>query len=250
MPNMSVQTQAIVLRHVNYRDNDRMLSLFSPTLGRIDAIARGCRKTKSALSGATELFCAGDYQFHQNKDRYTLTGCAIRESYYPLREDYERLVYGVYLLGLCEATVQPGEEHPALFAHLLEALARLAYGAPEQSPAALTTAFLLRFAEDQGYRPQLDHCVHCGAALRAEDPARFDALAGGVLCAACGGLAQRLSPQALHFLRAAQRGATDQEFAHLPAEACAEALARMRAYMEGRVEKTIKAAKLLPGGYR
>ena len=40
---------AIVLRYANYRDNDRMLTLFSPTKGRIEALARGCRKPRAAF---------------------------------------------------------------------------------------------------------------------------------------------------------------------------------------------------------
>ncbi len=243
-----IATQAIVLRHVNYRDNDRMLTLFSPTLGRIDAMARGCRKTKSALSGATELFCAGDYQFHQSHDRFTLTGCAIRESYYPIREDYDRLVYGVYLLALCEASVQPGEEHPELYARLLSALAHLAYGGAERSPAALTAVFLLQFAESLGYLPRLDVCAHCGATLPDGVAVRFGAQAGGVLCAACGGSGEVLHFETLCFLRSAQRQGFDGALEQVPQATAEEAVQRLRGYLESRVECTIKAAKLLPGG--
>ncbi|MCL2811968.1 MAG: DNA repair protein RecO [Clostridia bacterium] len=242
----SFTTQAIVLRRVNYRDNDRMLTLFSPTLGRLDAAARGCRKTKSALGGATELFCSGEYQFHQSRDRYTLTGCAIQESFYPLREDYDRLVYGAYLLALCEASVQPGEEHPGLYALLLGALARLAYGAPAQSPAALTVVFLLQFAESLGYRPRLDACAHCGIVLPDEGRVRFGALAGGTLCPACGVAAEFIQSDTLRFLRAAQRTGFDCEM-DVSIAIQNQAVWCMRTYLESRVERTIKAARLLPG---
>ena len=50
---------AIVLRYANYRDNDRMLTLFSPTKGRIEALARGCRKPRSPILNASELFALG-----------------------------------------------------------------------------------------------------------------------------------------------------------------------------------------------
>ena len=53
-------TNAIVLRRADYRENDRMLTLFSPTLGRIDALCRGCRRQKSPLMAASELFCSGE----------------------------------------------------------------------------------------------------------------------------------------------------------------------------------------------
>ena len=241
----SIATQAIVLRRVNYRDNDRMLTLFSPALGRIDAIARGCRKATSALCGATELFCSGEYQFHQSRDRFTLTGCAIQESFYPLREDYDRLVYGAYLLALCEASVQPGEEHSELYALLLGALARLAYGAARQPAAALTAVFLLQFAEALGYRPRLEACAHCGTVLHDGAQVRFGALAGGALCAVCGAAAEIIRPAALRFLRDAQRSGFDCAV-DIPAEIQNEAVRHMRRYLESRAERTIKAAKLLP----
>lgn len=53
---------AIVLRYANYRDNDRMLTLFSPTKGRIEALARGCRKPRSPILNASELFALGDFR--------------------------------------------------------------------------------------------------------------------------------------------------------------------------------------------
>lgn len=242
----SVSTHAIVLRHVNYRDNDRMLTLFSPTMGRIDVIARGCRKQKSSLCGCTEVFCTGEYQLYQNRDRYTLTGCAIRESYYPLREEYDRLVHGAYMLNLCEAAIQPGEECADLFTCLLGALARLAYGEPGQPLEALTAAFLLQFAQGQGYKPELNRCVQCGQVQAVGLPVRFDPLAGGILCLRCGGSALLVQPETLQFLRAIQREGFDALRVPMERPAQRQALSHMRRYMEGRLDYTIKAAALLP----
>ena len=72
-----IQTEntAIVLRHVNYRDNDRMVTLLSPSRGRIDAIIRNCRKPKSHNLNAGELFALGDYMLHENGG-HAFTRCA------------------------------------------------------------------------------------------------------------------------------------------------------------------------------
>ena len=102
-----ITTNAIVLRRADYRENDRMLTLFSPTLGRIDALCRGCRRQKSPLMAASELFCSGEYVLYQARERTTVISCQIADSYYPLRADYERLSHGVYALELCGAAVQP-----------------------------------------------------------------------------------------------------------------------------------------------
>ena len=56
-----VSTQALVLRSVNWRENDRIITLLTPQRGRVEALVRGCRKPKSALMGASQLFTLGNY---------------------------------------------------------------------------------------------------------------------------------------------------------------------------------------------
>ena len=110
-----IQTEntAIVLRHANYRDNDRMVTLLSPSRGRIDAIIRNCRKPKSHNLNSGELFALGDYMLHENGGHVTVTSVKLIETFYPLRNDYDRLTCGVYLLGLAEAVAEPEQFVPA-----------------------------------------------------------------------------------------------------------------------------------------
>ena len=138
-----ITTNAIVLRRADYRENDRMLTLFSPTLGRIDALCRGCRRQKSPLMAASELFCSGEYVLYQARERTTVISCQIADSYYPLRADYERLSHGVYALELCGAAVQPAQENERLFLLLLRALAYLSYDTV--APRRVTAVFLMSF---------------------------------------------------------------------------------------------------------
>ncbi|MBQ8535996.1 MAG: DNA repair protein RecO, partial [Clostridia bacterium] len=139
MPSLAVN--GIVLRHANYRDNDRMLTLLTPDHGRMDVLARGCRRPRSPLLSASEMFCTGEYLLFTQRDRATLTSCTIHDSFYPLRLDFDRLSYGVYLMNLCEAAAQPEQPCPELFWLLIRFLSRLSYG--ETRHHALTSAFLL-----------------------------------------------------------------------------------------------------------
>ena len=59
MPTLT--TQAIVLRHADYREHDRMLTLLSPAYGRIEALCRGCKRPQSPLLSASEWFALGEY---------------------------------------------------------------------------------------------------------------------------------------------------------------------------------------------
>ena len=58
----TLNTSALVIRRADYSDYDRMVTLFTPEYGRIDAIARGCRRPKSPLVNAVEPFTSGEYQ--------------------------------------------------------------------------------------------------------------------------------------------------------------------------------------------
>ena len=146
-----ITTHAIVVRRADYRENDRMITLFSPTMGRIDAQCRGCRRQKSPLMAASELFCAGEYVLYQTHDRATVVSCQVSDTYYALRSDYEKLSHGMYMLELCGAAIQPGQENERLFMLLLRSLAHLCYG--EAAPRRITAVFLMGMTSLLGFRP-------------------------------------------------------------------------------------------------
>ena len=242
-------TSAIVLRHVNYRDNDRMLTLFSPTLGRIDALCRGCRRQKSPLMAAAELFCTGEYVLYQSRERTTVVSCTVSDTFYPLRGDYERLSHGIYALELCAAAVQPAQENERLFLLLLRSLAHLSYG---DAPARRVTAvFLMGMTSLLGFRPQVGRCARCAKpialdGLADEDTAAaFSGEAGGVLCLSCrAGELCRLTARDVRYLQDVMRRGLDS-LADREA-VCPDALfAALRQMAEGKLEAPIRSGRLL-----
>ncbi|MBO5328139.1 MAG: DNA repair protein RecO, partial [Clostridia bacterium] len=87
---MEVKTEAIVLKAVDYKDNDKLLTLFSPTLGKITAGARGVKKPTAKLAFATQPFCFAEYVLAEKGGRYTVTSAYLHESFFALREDVTR----------------------------------------------------------------------------------------------------------------------------------------------------------------
>lgn len=177
-------TQGIVLRRVDYRENDRILSLLTPKRGRVDVTARGCRKVKSPLLSACELFTMGEYITYQGKGHETLTSFALGDSFFPLRDDVTRLSHGAVMLAAAEAAAQKEEPAEHLYILLARSLSRLAYG--EYDNSAVTAAFLLHISVIEGFKPRLNHCVACGRQM-GEESAFLDAEMGGIRCGACKG---------------------------------------------------------------
>ena len=249
-----VQTEntAIVLRHVNYRDNDRMVTLFSPSRGRIDAVIRNCRKPKSHNLNAGELFALGDYMLYESGGHVTVTSVHLIETFYRLRQDYERLTCGTYVLSLAEAVIEPEQERQELFMLLLHTLSRLAFS--DQPWRPLLAGFLLHFAACEGFKPRLNHCVFCGQRIGEDGTGFFDVEEGGVCCADChqkgmrpgmpeSRKQERLTPQEYRWMRTAlQRGSA--EWVETPDSHAPFSL--LRKYVEGRLGRRIRSAAVLP----
>lgn len=242
-----LKTHAIVLRRADYRENDRMLTLFSPELGRIDALSRGCRRQKSPLMAASEVFAVGEYVLYQTAERATVVSCQLEETYYPLRQDFDRLAHGMYALELCAAAVQEGQENERLFLLLLKCLAHLCYG--ETQPRRVTAVFLMGMTSLLGFRPVVKRCISCGKPL-TELPesggfvAAFDAENGGVLCGECGyGAKCRLHAENVRYLQEIMR--TGVESLDQPGECPDGLFAALREFAETRLDVPIRSGKML-----
>ena len=153
----------IVTRYVNYRESDRILSIFTIEHGRIDAKARGCRRPASPLLPAAQPFVYGEFELFAGRDKYTVNQCAIAESFFPIREDIDRFAFGSAMLQLAHEAVQEREPNRPLFSLLYHALSFLAYG--QQDPIDLFLCYLLRYLNAIGYCPSITACARCGRDL-------------------------------------------------------------------------------------
>ncbi|MDN5277108.1 MAG: repair protein RecO [Clostridiales bacterium] len=177
-----VRTEGVVLRYTNFKEADRMLTVFSPDRGKMQVLARGCRKPSSRLLAASQVFCYADYVFIKSKEIYIATQAEVKNSFYNIRNDVERLAYGTYILNLTEEAVNYEEGNFRLFYMLLHTLSHLAYG--EVSPEDITHIFELKLIDVLGYRPVLDRCLVCGEKPES-NPLFFSASQGGIICPQC-----------------------------------------------------------------
>lgn len=235
-----ITTQAIVLHTADYRENDRMLGLLSPEQGRLDALCRGCKKPQSPLMSAAQPFTYGEYVLYQSKGRMTVTSFNLIDSFYPLREDYERLRYATCMLEILHVQALPGEGNPKLFLLLARSLKRLCY--TQLDPRAVTAAFLLMDAALSGWRPQLDTCIRCGKPLPPETPVFFSVEDGGLChrdCVDANTPALPLTAGQAAWLRDVMRNGIEKTELP-PRDAPLPALLR---YLEDRLDTRIRAAK-------
>ncbi len=233
---------AIVLRYANYRDNDRMLTLFSPTQGRIEALSRGCRKPRSPILNASEMFALGDFELYQKGAHLTVISANLIETFYPLRQDFDRLAVGTYLLGVCEGYIQPGVPAQELFMLLLHTLSRLTF--TDQPWKPLVAGFLLHLSASEGFKPRLQHCVHCGRRLEEGESTWFDQTEGGLTCRECH--LQSHTPVSAAQAKWMRTMLTTGSAAWVDTPDAIAPYKLLRKYVESRLDRPVRAAEMLP----
>jgi DNA repair protein RecO (recombination protein O) len=223
----SYQTDAIVLRSLRFGEADRILHLYTLGRGRVGAIAKGIRKTKSRVGARLEPLSHVQVQLHEGSgELQTVTGVDLVSAHRGVREQPYRL--GVGLIG-AEAMLRLfGEPEAnerafaalARFLDLLDETEPSAGGRPALDPLALS--FQLKLLWLSGYLPHVTTCVECGA---LGELVGFSPRAGGAVCRTHARGSFTLSPEGLAGIeRLLSTPLADAAGAGLGDRACREAL--------------------------
>lgn len=237
----SLRAEAIVLRHTDWGEADRLLTLYTRDQGKVRAVAKGARKINSRKAGHLEPFTRVKLQLARGRDLLIVTQAESLDAYQPLREDLTRMSAAAYIVELLDRFV-PDEEVavPLLYRMLTETLARLA---AESDPWLPVRYYEMRLLDFLGFRPQLFECANCGRDILPEDQF-FSYSAGGVICPRCGeglrGL-HKASIEALKYLRHFQRSTyREAQRAHPEADTRREMETLMQGYFTHLLERELK----------
>ena len=157
---MEIKTEAIVLQSIDYKDNDKLLTLFSPSLGRITAGIRGVKKPKAKLAFSAQPFCFAEYVLAEKGGRYTVTGAYLHESFFSLRCDIVRFYAACAMAEICLSILYENEAYEGLFVALIEGLKALALSEDDCAEAVLTFAIVA--LRESGYPLDLSFLEECG----------------------------------------------------------------------------------------
>lgn len=239
------KTEALILRQRKFGEADRIFTALTPALGKIDVKARGVRKTTSRMAGHLQPLNRLMLQLAQGRVNDVITGCETLESFHVLREDLDRLGQATYAAELTERMVAERVPNYPTYRLLLDTLRRLTEG----DPAGVSLRFFeMRLLDESGFRPELERCVGCGAAIEPERHF-FAPQSGGTACPACApesGGADSLSLSALKVLRLIQREPYNR-VARLRLEAtlAQEIERRLRSYVVSVLERDVNAAAFI-----
>lgn len=203
------KTEGIVLKDKELGEADRIITLFTPHLGKLRAVAKGIRRPKSRLAGHLEPLSHVTVMVAHGQSLDIISQAQALEAFRPLREDLWRASCGLYLAELVDRFTVEGAESFPVYKLLLETLTRLALASPtpERHEELLLRGFEMELLDHLGFRPELGECVTCRRTLEPEEN-HFSPGGGGMACPACRYKAGRTRPvtvEALKVLRLLQR---------------------------------------------
>lgn len=249
----SFGVEAVVLRHADYGEADRIVTLYTRQLGKTRAIVKGARKITSRKAGHLEPFTRVKLQFAKGRDMPLITQADTVDGYLPLREDLVLTSQASYVLELVDRlTYDEGTDSSGIFRLLIETLERLAGKA---DPWMTTRYYEMRLLDHLGFRPKLFECAVCGREIQAEDQF-FSYEAGGVVCPASARdealrraerqMLRSVSVEGLKYLRHFQRStfaAASRAHPALPVQQETEAL--MQGFFTYLLERELKTPGFL-----
>ena len=189
---MDVTTRAVALKATDYKENDKLVLLYSLEYGKISIHAKGVRKSGAKLKFACDQFCFGQYELAQTGGRFTLKTCQQLESFYALREDI-LAYYAACTIAECLINyTEEGQNDPNVFVVLLRALEQLTVG---ENPLLVTLKFILDFLELDGFKLNFNDCSVCG---KTHAKLFLDVERGGIVCDDCRGVrSQQISAKVI-----------------------------------------------------
>ncbi len=239
-------TEAIVLTRFDLGEADRVLTLITPTVGKLKAIAKGIRRPTSRLGGSLEPFAELTVALARGRTFDVVTQVSVGHAWLKLRDSLEATATAWYLAELADRSLE--ERHPAapLYALLRRAYELLDAG---MAPGRVARWFEMHLLDELGQRPEVDRCVECDRMLESSERFRWVPPLGGVLCERCPGPQHDrsgLTLDALKLLKAYQRLDVEAIAALRLAPAVErETEAALRDFVRGALEREARSLAFL-----
>lgn len=241
----SFRVEAVVLRHRDYGEADRLLTLYTLQMGKLGAIAKGVRKPRSRKAGHLEPFTRVSLQLARGRDLMIVTQAETIDAYLFLRADLLLTTYAAYVVELTDRFSYEEGENRALYRSLVNTLERLNAA---EVPEVVVRYYEMRLLDQVGFRPRLMECANCATTIQPQDQ-YFSAELGGALCPRCGRIikdARPVSMTALKFLRHFQRSNyKDARRANLTPAVSRELEAIMQHYLTYLLERGLNSPEFL-----
>jgi len=177
----TVKTKGIIIAEKIMSDFDKMLTILTPNMGKIECVAKGARRPKSLLMAGTQFLCFGDYLLYKGSENYSMNSCETIELFYNIRTDLDKLKYAVYITKIVNDVTTENQNNYKILQLYLNTLYVIAN--TDKDLELVTSIFRMRLLSIIGYRPEIKECKICKG---QEKLTKFSIKDNGFKCEECG----------------------------------------------------------------
>lgn len=182
------RTEAVILKQMPLGEADRILTMFTPSFGKVRAVAKGVRKPTSRMGGSVEPLTRANMLLSKGNELDIVSQSEPIDAYLAVRGDLEKTSTSFYMAELIDAFTTEQSENRSLYRHFVSSLETLCE-LKSDGNGNVREFILLRASYESGllimtgYRPQIHKCIECG--LPPQGTVSFSASGGGVICQRC-----------------------------------------------------------------
>ena len=177
----NVKMNGVILSESNLGDFDKMLTMLTPGVGKISCVAKGARRSKSALLAGTQIFCFGEYLMYKGTETYHINSVEPIEVFYNLRTDLDKLEIAVHINKIVQDVTTENQNCYKILQLLLNTLYTISE--TDKNLELVLSIFKLRLACILGFTPNIEKCTSCG---NKDNIKYFSIKDNGFKCDECG----------------------------------------------------------------
>jgi len=244
-----MKIKAITLGFVNYREHDRILTLFSLEHGLLTATAHAVRRPKSEIRACADMFFFGEFVLRKNAKGYlSVKSADLIDVFYDLRLDMNKLSCATYMCDFVRSVALHDHEQNEVFLLLLKLLSQLCHKKVDFKTVKLK--FEVSVMELLGFGIILDKCSICGES--AKEFSKLSHSTGGIVCKSCSedGHGMSISMQSVATLKQIQNMPIENiSVIKISDSVYKDINNSMKQYISWHIERTFKSAKFLENNY-
>ena len=176
----TVKTKGIIIAEKMMSDFDKILTILTPNMGKIECMAKGARRPKSLLMAGTQFLCFGDYLLYKGSENYSMNSCETIELFYNIRIDLDKLKYAAYITKIINDVTTENQNNYKVLQLFLNTLYVISN--TDKDLELVTSIFRIRLLSIIGYRPEIRECKIC---KQKENLSKFSIKDNGFKCANC-----------------------------------------------------------------
>lgn len=175
--------EAIVLKNINYKDTDKIYSLFVRDLGKISAKARGVRKFSSKRLSFLDSLNIVKIGIVGDHDIKTLTEVSLVNSFRGIKSDFNKLKSALYIIEIVSLYLNESPDYEELYQLMVKCLLRLEE--TSYSDTRIENYFEFQFLKLTGYELNFSYCSFCNSTVLDKSNFTFNYEKGSLVCSDC-----------------------------------------------------------------